>query len=209
MLVEAARTMLIFSKSPLFLWVEAIATACYTQNRSLIHTHYDKTPYELLIDHKLELKYLHIFGALCYLTNNFEDLGKLQSKEDIGIFTGYSPSNKASHAKPGSTLAKPPTKNDWDLLFQPMLDEYFKNPSVASNLISAATLPLPDTAGAFSSFISIDKNAPLQVLRQTMKQQTHQSFLQMLNQMTKLQSLIVTHLPIHFLLQTPAQLHHL
>ncbi|GJV71028.1 retrovirus-related pol polyprotein from transposon TNT 1-94 [Tanacetum coccineum] len=31
-LVEAARTMLIFSKAPLFLWAEAVATACYTQN---------------------------------------------------------------------------------------------------------------------------------------------------------------------------------
>ncbi|GJS23597.1 retrovirus-related pol polyprotein from transposon TNT 1-94 [Tanacetum coccineum] len=31
-LVEAARTMLIFSKAPLFLWVEVINTACYTQN---------------------------------------------------------------------------------------------------------------------------------------------------------------------------------
>ncbi|GKA67519.1 retrovirus-related pol polyprotein from transposon TNT 1-94, partial [Tanacetum coccineum] len=29
-LVEAARTMLIFSRAPLFLWAEAIATACYT-----------------------------------------------------------------------------------------------------------------------------------------------------------------------------------
>ncbi|GJU18637.1 retrovirus-related pol polyprotein from transposon TNT 1-94 [Tanacetum coccineum] len=36
-LVEAARTMLIFSRAPLFLWAEAIATACYTQNRSIIH----------------------------------------------------------------------------------------------------------------------------------------------------------------------------
>ncbi|GJU52589.1 retrovirus-related pol polyprotein from transposon TNT 1-94 [Tanacetum coccineum] len=35
-LVEAARTMLIFLKAPLFLWAEAVATACYTQNRSLI-----------------------------------------------------------------------------------------------------------------------------------------------------------------------------
>ncbi|GJY40996.1 retrovirus-related pol polyprotein from transposon TNT 1-94 [Tanacetum coccineum] len=35
-LVEAARTMLIFSKALLFLWVEAINTTCYTQNRSLI-----------------------------------------------------------------------------------------------------------------------------------------------------------------------------
>nr|GFA17252.1 hypothetical protein [Tanacetum cinerariifolium] len=36
-LVEAARTMLIFSHAPLFLWAEAIATACFTQNRSIIH----------------------------------------------------------------------------------------------------------------------------------------------------------------------------
>ncbi|GJZ93908.1 retrovirus-related pol polyprotein from transposon TNT 1-94 [Tanacetum coccineum] len=87
--------MLIFSKSPLFLWDEAVATACYTQNRSLIHTRYIKTPYELLQDRKPELKYLHVFGALCYPTNNFEDLGKLQPKANIGIFISYSPSKKA------------------------------------------------------------------------------------------------------------------
>nr|GFC48078.1 putative ribonuclease H-like domain-containing protein [Tanacetum cinerariifolium] len=33
-LVEATRTILIFSHAPLFLWAEAIATACFTQNRS-------------------------------------------------------------------------------------------------------------------------------------------------------------------------------
>ncbi|GKC49307.1 zinc knuckle CX2CX4HX4C containing protein [Tanacetum coccineum] len=37
-LVDAARTMLIFSKSPEFLWAEAIATTCFTQNRSSVHT---------------------------------------------------------------------------------------------------------------------------------------------------------------------------
>nr|GEW79433.1 hypothetical protein [Tanacetum cinerariifolium] len=36
-LVEAARTMLIFSRAPLFVWAEAIATACFTQNRFIIH----------------------------------------------------------------------------------------------------------------------------------------------------------------------------
>ncbi|GKA95728.1 retrovirus-related pol polyprotein from transposon TNT 1-94, partial [Tanacetum coccineum] len=46
-LVEAARTMLIFSKASMFLWAEAVATAYYTQNHSLIHTHHCKTPYEL------------------------------------------------------------------------------------------------------------------------------------------------------------------
>ncbi|GKC60302.1 integrase, catalytic region, zinc finger, CCHC-type containing protein [Tanacetum coccineum] len=91
-LVEAARTMLIFSKSLLFLWAEAVATACYTQNRSLIHTRYSKTPYELLRDCKPELKYLYFFGALCYPTNDFKDLGKPQPKANIRIFIGYSPS---------------------------------------------------------------------------------------------------------------------
>ncbi|GJZ77857.1 retrovirus-related pol polyprotein from transposon TNT 1-94 [Tanacetum coccineum] len=73
-LVEAARTMLIFSKAPLFLWAEAVATACYTQNRSLIRKHHNKTPYELFNDQKPDLSYLHVFRALCYPTNDSEDL---------------------------------------------------------------------------------------------------------------------------------------
>ncbi|GJR74354.1 retrovirus-related pol polyprotein from transposon TNT 1-94 [Tanacetum coccineum] len=56
-LVEAARTMLIFSKAPMFLWAEAVATACYTQNRSLIHTRHEKTPYELVHDKKPDLTF--------------------------------------------------------------------------------------------------------------------------------------------------------
>nr|GFB86649.1 putative ribonuclease H-like domain-containing protein [Tanacetum cinerariifolium] len=35
-LVEAARTMLRAAKVPLFFWAEAIAIACFTQNRSLV-----------------------------------------------------------------------------------------------------------------------------------------------------------------------------
>ncbi|GJS37398.1 putative ribonuclease H-like domain-containing protein [Tanacetum coccineum] len=68
-LVEAARTMLIFSKAPMFLWAEAVATACYTQNRSLIHTRHDKTPYELVHNKKPDLTFFRVFGALCYPTN--------------------------------------------------------------------------------------------------------------------------------------------
>ncbi|GKA03743.1 integrase, catalytic region, zinc finger, CCHC-type containing protein [Tanacetum coccineum] len=93
-LVEAARTMLIFSKALMFLWAEAVATACYTQNRSLIHTRHNKTPYELVHDKKPDLTFLRVFGALCYPTNDSEDLGKFQAKADIGIFVGYAPSRK-------------------------------------------------------------------------------------------------------------------
>nr|GFA61462.1 putative ribonuclease H-like domain-containing protein [Tanacetum cinerariifolium] len=34
-LIEAARTMMIFSKASMFLWAEVVATACYTQNHKL------------------------------------------------------------------------------------------------------------------------------------------------------------------------------
>nr|GFA29159.1 hypothetical protein [Tanacetum cinerariifolium] len=63
-LVEAARTMLIFSCAPLFLWAEAIATAY--------------------------ISFLHVFEALFYPKNDREDIGKLGAKGDIGFFIGYS-----------------------------------------------------------------------------------------------------------------------
>ncbi|GKF73384.1 retrovirus-related pol polyprotein from transposon TNT 1-94, partial [Tanacetum coccineum] len=88
-LVEAARTMLIFSKAPLFLWAEAINTACYTQNRSLIRHRYNKTPYDLMQDKKPDLSFLHVFGSLCYPTNDNVDLGKFDAKADIADNNGY------------------------------------------------------------------------------------------------------------------------
>ncbi|GJV41334.1 retrovirus-related pol polyprotein from transposon TNT 1-94 [Tanacetum coccineum] len=93
--MEAARMMLIFAKAPLFLWAEAVATACYTLNRSLIHTLYGKTYYELLKGKKPDLKYFRVFGSLCYPTNDYDDVGKLKAKADIGIFVGYAPTKKA------------------------------------------------------------------------------------------------------------------
>ncbi|GJT49780.1 retrovirus-related pol polyprotein from transposon TNT 1-94 [Tanacetum coccineum] len=59
-LFEAPRMMLIFSKLPEFLWAEAISTACFAQNRSLVHT-----------------------SSLCYPTNDRDDLGKMNPKADI------------------------------------------------------------------------------------------------------------------------------
>ncbi|GKC13944.1 retrovirus-related pol polyprotein from transposon TNT 1-94, partial [Tanacetum coccineum] len=93
-LIEAAHTILIYAKALLFLWAEAVATACYTQNRSIIRLCHDKTPYELLHDKLPDLSFFYVFGALCYLTNDSENLGKLQLKADIGIFIGYVPTKK-------------------------------------------------------------------------------------------------------------------
>ncbi|GJS71763.1 retrovirus-related pol polyprotein from transposon TNT 1-94, partial [Tanacetum coccineum] len=48
-----------------------------------------------LFDKKLDLSFFHVFGALCYPTNNNDDLGKLDAKANIGIFVGYTPAKKA------------------------------------------------------------------------------------------------------------------
>nr|GEV74320.1 retrovirus-related Pol polyprotein from transposon TNT 1-94 [Tanacetum cinerariifolium]GEV74321.1 retrovirus-related Pol polyprotein from transposon TNT 1-94 [Tanacetum cinerariifolium] len=175
-LIEAARTMLIYAQALLFLWVEAVATACFTQNRSIIRLRHGKTPYELLHNKLPDLSFFHVFGALCYSTNDSDNLGKLQPKADIGIFIGYAPTKKAfqsynrrsrrivetihvdfdeltamateqissgpalnemTPATISSGLVQksspsksyvPPSRNDWDLLFQLMFDELLNPP---------------------------------------------------------------------------------
>ncbi|GJS36894.1 putative ribonuclease H-like domain-containing protein [Tanacetum coccineum] len=214
-LIEAARTMLIYAKAPLFLWAEAVATACYTQNRSMIRRRHGKTPYELLHNKPPDLSYLHVFGALCYPTNDSENLGKLQPKADIGIFIGYAPTKKAfriynrrtrriietihvdfdeltamasEHSSsgpalhemtlvlinsglvpnpPSSTLFVPPSRSDWDLLFQPMFDESL-NPQPYVDLQAPEVIaPIPEavapehavSTGSPSS-TTVDQDAP-------------------------------------------------
>ncbi|GKA94745.1 retrovirus-related pol polyprotein from transposon TNT 1-94 [Tanacetum coccineum] len=210
--------MLIFSKAPLFLWAEAVATACYTQNQSLIRKCHNRTPYELLHDQKPDLSYLHVFGVLCYPTNDGEDLGKLKPKADIVIFIGYAPAKKAfriynkrtrmiietSHVDfdkltvmasehfslgpgpklltpgtissglvpniPSSTLYVPPTKNDWEILFQPMFDEYL-NPSPSVDLqVTAVIAPEPAVSTGTPSSTTNDQDAPSTSTSQTISE---------------------------------------
>nr|GFC19431.1 retrovirus-related Pol polyprotein from transposon TNT 1-94 [Tanacetum cinerariifolium] len=94
-LVEAARTMLSVTKVPLFFWVEAIATTCFTQNRSLVIPRHEKTPYHVINDQKLSVKFFHIFGSLCYIIRDGENLDKMKEKGDACIFVGYSTQSRA------------------------------------------------------------------------------------------------------------------
>ncbi|GJS06843.1 retrovirus-related pol polyprotein from transposon TNT 1-94 [Tanacetum coccineum] len=91
---EAARTMLLASKLPLFFWVEAIATACFTQNRSIIILTHEKMAYHIINDRKPSIKHLHIFGCTCYLTRDGENLDKMKEKGDTCILVGYSTQSK-------------------------------------------------------------------------------------------------------------------
>nr|GEZ31073.1 ribonuclease H-like domain-containing protein [Tanacetum cinerariifolium] len=62
-LVEAARTMLSATKVPLFFWAEAIATACFTQNRSLVIPRQEKT-LDHIINNRKPSEELHQFDRL-------------------------------------------------------------------------------------------------------------------------------------------------
>nr|GEV27326.1 hypothetical protein [Tanacetum cinerariifolium] len=110
-LIEAARTMLIYAQALLFLWAEAVAPTCYTQNRSITRLRHEKTPYELLHNKLPDLSFLHssLGPALNEMTYATISSGLMQK-----------PSS--------STPYVPPSRNDWDLLFQPLFDELLTPP---------------------------------------------------------------------------------
>nr|GEX59894.1 hypothetical protein [Tanacetum cinerariifolium] len=175
---------------------QAVATACYTQNRSIIRLRHEKTAYELLHNKLPNLSFLYVFGALCYPINNSENLRKLQPKADIGIFIGYAPTKKVFQIynrrtrrivetihvdfdeltamaseqsssgpainemtpttissglvpKPSSsTPYVPPSRNDWDFLFQPLFDELLTPPPRNDPLF---VVPIPEVTSDKSS----------------------------------------------------------
>nr|GEY93555.1 retrovirus-related Pol polyprotein from transposon TNT 1-94 [Tanacetum cinerariifolium] len=135
-LVKAARTMLTFANLPSFLWAEAIATACFTQNRSIIHKRFDKTPYELMNKRKQNNKFLRVFGCRCYLLNDYEDVGKLKAKGDIGVFVGYSKESAVFRIYNKRTRLKvsEASKKDLEDLFQDFYDEYFDSSKIMKSL---------------------------------------------------------------------------
>ncbi|GJS63756.1 retrovirus-related pol polyprotein from transposon TNT 1-94 [Tanacetum coccineum] len=170
-LVEAAHTMLIFSKSPKFFWAEAIATACFTQNLSIVHTRYNKTPYELIHGRKPNVQYFYVFGSLCYPTNNHDDLGKVKPKADIGIFIGYSKSsrgfqlgfNYTNFQDSSEDSQSEPSKTDLDNLFGSLYEEYYStNPPEVSDNSTTNTLDNKDTSSSSSIVIEEDE-APQKV----------------------------------------------
>ncbi|GKC73009.1 retrovirus-related pol polyprotein from transposon TNT 1-94 [Tanacetum coccineum] len=174
-LVEAARTMLIYAKALLFRWAEVIATACYTQNRSIIRCRHEKTPYELLHKRKPDVSYLYVFGALCYPNNDSEDLAKLEAKADIGPGLQFMTPATSSSGLIINLIPQqpcnPPPRDDWDRLFQPIFDEYFNPPTIVVSLVPVANAPrVVDLADSPVS-TSIDQDATSTSIQSTQEQE--------------------------------------
>ncbi|GKA86883.1 retrovirus-related pol polyprotein from transposon TNT 1-94 [Tanacetum coccineum] len=166
--------------------IEAVATAWYTQNRSIIRLRHDKTPYELLHDTLLDLSFLHVFGVLCYPTNDSENLGKLQPRANIEFDELTSIASEHSNLEPAlhemtpaiinlglvlnshpSTPFVPPSRTDWDLLCQPLFDELLNPLSSVDHPAPEVIAPIakvvasePVASTGSPSSTSIDQDAP-------------------------------------------------
>nr|GEX90385.1 hypothetical protein [Tanacetum cinerariifolium] len=133
-LVEASRTMLSATKVPMFFWAEAIATACFTQNRSLVIPRHEKTPYHIINDRKPFVKFFHIFGSICYIVKDGENLDKIKEKDHVGSdpvpqcqrttleHDSLSPGPQCQENVPRAAETVT-MSNELDFLFSPMFDE--------------------------------------------------------------------------------------
>nr|GFA48747.1 retrovirus-related Pol polyprotein from transposon TNT 1-94 [Tanacetum cinerariifolium] len=163
-----------------------VATACYTQNRSLIHTRHHKTPYELVHNKKPDLTFFIVFGALCYPSNDSEDLGKLQPTADTGILLvmlqagkGIESTTKGPDYRTRSNFSdawtnklRPctqsgscnylctPTNKELDILFQPMFDEYLEPPRAERPGSPAPAVQVSVTSAGTPLSTTIDQDAP-------------------------------------------------
>ncbi|KAJ9548467.1 hypothetical protein OSB04_021010 [Centaurea solstitialis] len=88
-LIEAARSLLADSKLPITFWAEAVNTACYVQNRTLVVKSQGKTPYEIFKKKKPFIGFFKPFGCPCTILNTKSQLGKFDSKSEEGFLVGY------------------------------------------------------------------------------------------------------------------------
>ncbi|GJY50729.1 retrovirus-related pol polyprotein from transposon TNT 1-94 [Tanacetum coccineum] len=159
-------------------WFESVAPSVYNLNRSLVHTLHGKTYYELLKGKKPNLQYFRVFGSLCYPTNDYDDVGKLKAKADIGLApqqmtsvpnsteleltalqSGRSRSALVKDPEPPSV---PPTKKQVDDLFQWFDDDEVVPipPVVPITPVNVPAAPAPENANGSPSTTVISEGAP-------------------------------------------------
>ncbi|GKF46192.1 integrase, catalytic region, zinc finger, CCHC-type containing protein, partial [Tanacetum coccineum] len=155
-LIEAARTMLLFFQGLDVSMGRSCGYCVLHPNRSLIHTRHYKTPYELVHDKKPDLTFFKVFGALCYLTNDSEDLEKLQPATNIGIFMAIR--GLIPNLVPAAPYV-PPTNKELEILFQAMFDEYLEPPRVERPVSPAPAVSAPVNSASTPSSTTIDQDA--------------------------------------------------
>ncbi|GJT11560.1 retrovirus-related pol polyprotein from transposon TNT 1-94 [Tanacetum coccineum] len=150
-LIEAARTMLIYANALLFLRAEAVATACYTQNRSIVRLRHSKTPYDLLHDKPPDLSFFHVFSALCYPTNDSENL---DFDELTRMASEHSSSGPALYEMTPATISSGLVPNP-----PPSTPVDYPSPEVIAP-IHEVVAPVPAVSTGLPSSTNVDQYAP-------------------------------------------------
>ena len=99
-----ARSMLIESKLPKYLWTYAVMTAAHIRNRMYCQRTQD-TPYHMLTGKQPSISKLHLFGSVCYA--NIHDKKKLDPRSEKGYFIGYNKYSPSKQAQPVLPLTIP------------------------------------------------------------------------------------------------------
>ncbi|GKD89044.1 retrovirus-related pol polyprotein from transposon TNT 1-94 [Tanacetum coccineum] len=129
----------VFSKQ---YWTEAVATVCYTQNRSTIVKRPLKTPYEIFCKRIPNISFLHVFGCPVYIHNHKDHLGKFDEKADDGYLLGYLLISKAFRV---FNTRKQQTKETYHITFDESPEVIkFSKPSVDNINIAESERYPPD-----------------------------------------------------------------
>nr|GEV51158.1 hypothetical protein [Tanacetum cinerariifolium] len=145
-LVEAARTMLSIAKVSLFFWAKAIATSCFTQNRSLVIPRHEKTPYHIINDWKpVIMESIHVnFNELPQMASDHinsdpaPECQRMVLEHDSLILAIQRQANVPQTDKTVTT------SNELELLFSLMFDELLNGSSKVvskSSAVSTADAP--------------------------------------------------------------------
>ena len=94
-IMEMTRCMLHEKSLPKSFWGEAANTAMFLQNQISTKAVKDQTPFETWYGYKPSLKFLRMFGCLCFTYIPQVKCDKLDKKAEAGIFVGYSTVSKA------------------------------------------------------------------------------------------------------------------
>ncbi|GJW25540.1 putative reverse transcriptase domain-containing protein [Tanacetum coccineum] len=149
-LVEVARTMLIFSKAPMFLWTEAVDTAFFGALCYPINDSEDLGKLQPTAD-------IGIFVG--YMTKPMAPVQIRLGPAPILLTPGQISSGLVPNPI-RAPLYVPPTYKDLELLFQPMFDEYFEPPRVERPVPSAPVVHVPVNLVGTPSSTTVDQDAP-------------------------------------------------
>nr|GEW87287.1 putative ribonuclease H-like domain-containing protein [Tanacetum cinerariifolium] len=119
---------------------EAIAIACFAQNRSIIHKRFDRTPYELMNKRKQNIKFFQSAAFKIYnkrtpkihesVNVNFDEILEMASKQ-FSLEPGLSNLNETrKSSNPSVSQVSKTSKKDLEDLFQKFYGEYFDSSKI-------------------------------------------------------------------------------